>query len=1144
MENSVIWALWLCGMIGFLHNIQPALCFSVDTRHPRIFTDMGAGSYFGYQVCQFGQVSTDSVLVTDPLRDNRTGGVYRCSYHSRNCEALPLKGEPGSTLGMTLTCDTGRAMVCGPHLSHSCGSFNYLNGLCMELGPQLNATQTLKPGFEECRHKGLDAVILFDDSQSINKRDFATMITFIKNIIRMFKDPKSQVAVAQFSTAAYAVFHFEKFQVDRDPDSLLRSVPQTQGQTYTPSAIRYVLEKMLTTDRGMREDSKKLLVVITDGKSNDPKETFDTVISMAEKRGVTRFAIGVGREYSRQELELIASSPKDVFESQSFSALNSIQQHLKEKIFPVEGTDKSQFSAFQFELSQGGFSAAFAQDAVLFGAVGAFEWSGGIVRETQGANSSFINASAVEQDMKDSFLGYSVAVAQVNNITVYFAGAPRYNHTGLVLAFQKDHLDQNWTVAHRIYGTQLGSYFGAELCTLHVSRNGWAGLLLAVGAPQYHSEGVGGEVRICTLDAGPLFPTNCSVSLHGSPGNDRGKFGASLSACPDLNGDGVPELVVGAPQEDGEKGSVYIFLGHPGGIRTKYSQKISGANIGNGLHYFGVSVHSSGDVSSDGLTDVVVGARGAAVLLRSQPVICPSMSVSFDPPVIPQDRFHCAAPRSPHSLVSTATACVTIDGVLTGSISAVLRAAVSMSLELDAQTRPARLHLDPNSASLHWTATVAHTTCYNLSISLSVNACISHYSAVPLSAQLTVKGQKVEGTEGLLPVMGPDCPSSFTFPVLLEEVCGEDHVCVSDLQVSLSITSVMVVSSQGYPVDVSVEVLNRGEDASGTEMTLVYPSALSFTHAKASSAMSNLYCVSNTTSVNNHTQTVCRLSTSVLRQGAAMKVLVFLSVLHPSDLTDTVTVQATVSSKNEHAETLQDNYGNCSVAVRLPINIIIKEQNSTRYLTLPGGKLLEHTFTVENVGNADVPVNVTFVVPVEMDFGLRWNVSLPVTDRRAICVTKGVISRNDKNTTLVQYCSGTICHLIGCTVDLLGPEESIGFPFVGNINGDIAVSGTQMKVLSWGFLSFDPHKYAQFPPNRFHNCTIGTVLETPSTSQRNLIIAGSVVSALLLMAIVFAILYKIGFFKSKDHDDDDDPRPPQQETEGTTEPSADRETTL
>lgn len=50
---------------------------------------------------------------------------------------------------------------------------------------------------------------------------------------------------------------------------------------------------MFSEKVGMRSNSQKLLLVITDGKSNDPKEEFKNVIPKANERGITRFAIGV-----------------------------------------------------------------------------------------------------------------------------------------------------------------------------------------------------------------------------------------------------------------------------------------------------------------------------------------------------------------------------------------------------------------------------------------------------------------------------------------------------------------------------------------------------------------------------------------------------------------------------------------------------------------------------------------------------------------------------------------------------------------------------------------------------------------------------------------------------------------------------------
>ncbi|XP_051749709.1 integrin alpha-X-like isoform X7 [Ctenopharyngodon idella] len=851
---------------GFLPLARHSLGFSLETLHARVFAEPEGGSHFGHRVCHFGPMQGDSVLVTAPNLHNGTGGLYRCSYSGNKCMLLPVTVDPGIAFGLSLACDEDQAVVCGPRFMHKCEGFNYLNGQCVEISPNFTAANMMKPAFQEC-HDMLDAVILFDDSGSITAENFETMIRFIKNLIAMFLDTRAQVAVAKFSTRVSAVFHFENFAVNRDPDQLMKDVTQAQGDTYTPSAIRFVLEEMFSEKVGMRSNSQKLLLVITDGKSNDPKEEFKNVILKANERDITRFAIGVGKEYSHPELEVIASSPQFVFETESFSALTTILNQLREKIFSIEGTDMGNFSSFQMELSQGGFSVALSEGLRMFGTVGAYSWSGGIVQDFthQMLNSSFINATNMEEDIRDSYLGYSVAVASVNGHVVYFAGAPRHRHTGLVLGFTQNHQNHSWTISHRIYGSQLGSYFGAELCVLGTSE------LLAVGAPLYYGHGFGGEVRICPLNTMIPLDTaqlNCSAFLRGVVGNEFGWFGTSLAAIKDLNGDGLEELAVGAPQEEKGKGAIYIFLGQPGGIRTEYSQRLSGAAVGGDLQYFGVALHSAGDLTSDDLTDIVVGSRGAVTVLRTQPVMCLPINVTVDPPIIHQKFFHCSVPLGLNTPVATVTICITLKEIVKGNVQDPLGAVVSMTLELDPLTRVSRLLFGSRSASFLWTpnSNLSSITPVCTTLSIIIPECISDYHEVLLSGKMNVTTEVIPGTRGLRPVLSPDCWPMFTEMVVLEKVCGEDHVCISDLNVSLSFMSDIVVSTVGYQVNLSVEVSNSGEDSTDTELFLHHPTSLSFTHIKTSGGQA--WCESNHTEHSSITRTACKLGATVFRQRA------------------------------------------------------------------------------------------------------------------------------------------------------------------------------------------------------------------------------------------------------------------------------------
>jgi hypothetical protein len=96
-------------------------------------------------------------------------------------------------------------------------------------------------------------------------------------------------------------------------------------------------------------------------------------------------------------------------------------------------------------------------------------------------------------------------------------------------------------------------------------------------------------------------------------------FGSSVVSLGDLNGDGVTDLAVGASSDsDGgtQKGAVWILFMNTEGTVNDY-QKISNMNgyfTGrlDDYDYFGSSVASLGDLNSDGITDLAIGAYNDA----------------------------------------------------------------------------------------------------------------------------------------------------------------------------------------------------------------------------------------------------------------------------------------------------------------------------------------------------------------------------------------------------------------------------------------------------------------------------------------------------------------------------------------------------
>ena len=88
-------------------------------------------------------------------------------------------------------------------------------------------------------------------------------------------------------------------------------------------------------------------------------------------------------------------------------------------------------------------------------------------------------------------------------------------------------------------------------------------------------------------------------------------FGWRVAPAGDVNGDGVQDLIVGAPGSDAVfdfAGRAYLFHGpFEGDINAANADAIiSAQNFGDNL---GISVAGAGDVNNDGFDDVIVGAR-------------------------------------------------------------------------------------------------------------------------------------------------------------------------------------------------------------------------------------------------------------------------------------------------------------------------------------------------------------------------------------------------------------------------------------------------------------------------------------------------------------------------------------------------------
>ena len=122
-----------------------------------------------------------------------------------------------------------------------------------------------------------------------------------------------------------------------------------------------------------------------------------------------------------------------------------------------------------------------------------------------------------------------------------------------------------------------------------------------VGAPDYGSS----QGRAYVFHGGPGADSIADLVLTGeSPGD---QFGCSVSGAGDVDADGYEDVIVGAKLNDAggdNAGRVYLYRGGPGA--DSIADLVLAGESGD--VYFGYSVSAAGDVDDDGYEDVIVGA--------------------------------------------------------------------------------------------------------------------------------------------------------------------------------------------------------------------------------------------------------------------------------------------------------------------------------------------------------------------------------------------------------------------------------------------------------------------------------------------------------------------------------------------------------
>ncbi|KAG6923915.1 integrin subunit alpha M, partial [Chelydra serpentina] len=597
---------------------------------------------------------------------------------------------------------------------------------------------------------------------------------------------------------------------------------------------------------------------------------------------------------------------------------------------------------------------------------------------------NFDTLECIETQLQDKIFileGYSSQLITANGQSTYMVGAPLCQGTGKVILFSRDTKGGEWTPRPELLGEQSGSQFGSTTCAVDLDRDGNTDLVL-IGAPKYRTPLNGGRVYICQLNF-PGTTMFCNKTLHGQTGEVSGLFGASMSEIGDISGDGQTDVAIGAPMENDNHGALYIFHGEKGGLSPQYRQRIEGSRFPSRLQYFGQVVSGGTDLTGDGLPDIMVGAQGQVLLLRSRPVLSVRISIRFQPPTIPTSAFDCQGQQQINTEASRAEVCFTVTKSTKDSLGDGISSTIQYSLALDPGQTKIRAAFNSTSPVLSRELRLSiETRCetYRITLPLCPEDILT---PITLRSNYTLTGEPIAAAGSLRPILSEDSVPASAGLLPFQKDCGTDGRCNDQLAISFNSSGLSTLVLGVTPeLNITVSIQNHGENSYGTAVQFFYSAALSYRRVLLLKSNRRTMAINCSSAEGSEKQSernsICHINYPIFWSGAEVVFVATFDVSSQADLGDRLQITATASSDNGGPITERMNH-RAELPVKYGIFIILTSlEESTKYVNFSTKEAgtsvpVTHGYEVKNLRQRSVPISVTFQFPVELSGVRVWD---------------------------------------------------------------------------------------------------------------------------------------------------------------------------
>ena len=177
-----------------------------------------------------------------------------------------------------------------------------------------------------------DVGFVLDVSGSIGRSGWEIEKTFTKKLARVIDISPSggRAGVVLFNSYAYTRIKFNTYNTYTAFAGGVDRLPFTGGGTSITWGLKIALSQLFQASAGMRSNSYKEVVLITDGRDWGSTD-YDSIARQYRSRGIKIIIIGVGNVDQRNLRRLVANS-KDFYIANNFQHLDSFAENIGQTI--------------------------------------------------------------------------------------------------------------------------------------------------------------------------------------------------------------------------------------------------------------------------------------------------------------------------------------------------------------------------------------------------------------------------------------------------------------------------------------------------------------------------------------------------------------------------------------------------------------------------------------------------------------------------------------------------------------------------------------------------------------------------------------------------------------------------------------------